>query len=73
MLGRFPNLRRGSGLITRIGLKAVIISSEDVESVSESVSISSDEDVEDLESESDVAFRVLFRCERSSKTPNPRS
>jgi hypothetical protein len=69
-------LRRGSGLIGRIGLKAVIISSEDVESVSESVSVSSDADTEDLdvpESESDVAFRVLFRCERSSKTPKPRS
>ena len=53
----------------------MIISSEDVESVSESVSESSELDVEDLdipESESDVACWG-FVCVRSSNTPKPRS
>ena len=62
-------------MIGRIGLNAVIISSEDVESVSESVSESSELDVEDLdipESESDVACWG-FVCVRSSNTPKPRS
>jgi hypothetical protein len=75
MRGGFAKLRRGSGLIGRIGLNAVIISSEDVESVSESVSVSSEVEVEDLdipESESEVPCRG-FACVRSSNTPKPRS